>query len=114
MFLVVIWPRFCGSIDNDEGMKKATNPNSYAGEVSKSRSTKSKIREKAAGSASRKRAPRLGLRAFIERINPYYVGGFIDGEGSFPVSIGKHKTLKRKYEVRPSLKLEVRADDRPI
>lgn len=43
-----------------------------------------------------------------------YVAGFIDGEGSFSVSIGKHKTLARGLEVRPEFEIEVRADDREI
>ena len=49
-----------------------------------------------------------------EKLNPYYVGGFIDGEGSFSVSIGKHKTLKRGFEIRPEFEIELRADDREI
>ena len=64
---------------------------------------------------SRKLAAPFGKESIHrEKLNPYYVGGFIDGEGSFSVSIGKHKTLKRKYEVRPEFEIEVRADDRPI
>jgi hypothetical protein len=43
-----------------------------------------------------------------------YVAGFIDGEGSFSVSIGKHKTLKRGLDVRPEFEIEVRDDDREI
>lgn len=49
-----------------------------------------------------------------EGLNPYYVGGFIDGEGSFSVSIGRHKTLKRGFEVRPEFEIELRADDQEI
>jgi hypothetical protein len=48
------------------------------------------------------------------KLNPNYIIGFIDGEGSFSVSIGKHKTLKRGYEVRPEFEIEVRADDQEI
>ncbi len=40
--------------------------------------------------------------------------GFIDGEGSFSVSIGKHKTLKRGFEVRPEFEIELRKDDQEI
>ena len=47
-------------------------------------------------------------------LNPHYVGGFIDGEGSFCMSIGKHKTLKRGLEVRPEFTIELRADDQEI
>ena len=38
---------------------------------------------------------------YKEKLNPHYVAGFIDGEGCFSISIGKHKTLKRKFEIRP-------------
>lgn len=53
-------------------------------------------------------------RIHCKKLNPYYVCGFIDGEGSFSVSIGKHKTLKRGAEVRPEFEIELRADDREI
>lgn len=48
------------------------------------------------------------------KLNPYYIAGFIDGEGSFSVSVGKHKTLKRGLEVRPEFEIELRADDKEI
>lgn len=51
---------------------------------------------------------------YKKKLNPHYVAGFIDGEGSFSVSIGKHRTLKRGYEVRPEFEIELRADDRNI
>src|SRR3990167_4336833 len=49
-----------------------------------------------------------------EPLDGAYVAGFIDGEGSFSVSIGKHKTLSRGLEVRPEFEIELRADDREI
>lgn len=49
-----------------------------------------------------------------EPLDGAYVAGFIDGEGSFSVSIGKHATLKRGLEVRPEFEIEVRDDDREI
>jgi hypothetical protein len=42
------------------------------------------------------------------------VAGFIDGEGCFSISIGKHKTLKRGLEIRPEFDIELRADDKDI
>ena len=48
------------------------------------------------------------------KLNPHYVCGFIDGEGSFSVSIGKHQTLKRGFEVRPEFEIELRKDDQEI
>lgn len=47
-------------------------------------------------------------------LDPQYVAGFIDGEGCFCISVSKHKTLKRRVEVRPEFEIELRADDRPI
>ncbi|MBU3968656.1 LAGLIDADG family homing endonuclease [Patescibacteria group bacterium] len=49
-----------------------------------------------------------------KKLNPNYVSGFIDGEGSFSISIGKHKTLKRRFEIRPEFEIELRADDQKI
>jgi len=46
-----------------------------------------------------------------EKLNPWYIAGFIDGEGSFSIGIGKHKTLKRGTEVRCQFEIELRADD---
>lgn len=47
-------------------------------------------------------------------LNPHYVIGFIDGEGSFSVSINHHKTLKSGIEIKPEFEIELRADDREI
>ena len=49
-----------------------------------------------------------------KRLDPQYVAGFIDGEGSFSISIGKHKTLRRGFEVRPEFEIELRKDDQEI
>ncbi|MDD3487429.1 MAG: LAGLIDADG family homing endonuclease [Candidatus Moranbacteria bacterium] len=50
----------------------------------------------------------------MQKLNPYYVCGFIDGEGSFSVSINRHKTLKRGVEIKPEFEIELRDDDRKI
>lgn len=50
----------------------------------------------------------------MRKLNPDYVIGFIDGEGCFSVSITKHKTLKRRLEVRTKFEMELRADDHEI
>ena len=47
-------------------------------------------------------------------LNPNYVVGFIDGEGSFSVSINRHRTLKSGIEIKPEFEIELRADDREI
>src|SRR3989344_2798962 len=49
-----------------------------------------------------------------EKLNPYYIVGFIDGEGSFSVSIGRNRTMRRRLEVRPEFEIELRADDKEI
>jgi len=49
-----------------------------------------------------------------KKLNPHYVAGFIDGEGSFSISIGKHKTTKSGFDVRPEFEIELRADDQKI
>jgi len=47
-------------------------------------------------------------------LNPNYIAGFIDGEGSFSVSINRHKTLRSGIEIKPEFEMELRADDREI
>ena len=48
------------------------------------------------------------------KLNPYYLVGFIDGEGCFSISLCKHKTLKQRKEVRLAFEIELRNDDREI
>ena len=57
---------------------------------------------------------RKGRISPYKPLNPYYVIGFIDGEGCFSVSFGRHKTLKRKTEIRAEFSIELRADDKGI
>ena len=68
---------------------------------------------------SARRNPRLRKplgkeKIHVKPLHPQYVAGFIDGEGSFVVSFGKHKTLKRRVEVRAEFTIELRADDELI
>ena len=49
-----------------------------------------------------------------KKLHPHYVAGFIDGEGCFSVSIGRHKTLKRGFEIRPEFTIELRKDDQEV
>lgn len=53
-------------------------------------------------------------RIQCEKLPPFYVSGFIDGEGSFCVSINTHKTSKRGIEIKPEFEIELRADDKEI
>src|SRR3989344_7564446 len=83
-------------------------------EVSSVHSTKPKPSKKD-GRRSRRLYTPFGKEQIRRgKLHPQYVIGFIDGEGSFSVSIGKHKTLKRGLEVRPEFEIELRADDRDI
>ncbi|MBC8464789.1 MAG: LAGLIDADG family homing endonuclease [Parcubacteria group bacterium] len=83
-------------------------------EVSRVRSTKRESSEKDGRRNSQLQAPFGKERIHKEPLHPQYVAGFIDGEGSFSVSVGKHKTMKRGSEVRLEFEIELRADDRDI
>ena len=50
----------------------------------------------------------------IKKLHPQYVIGFIDGEGSFSVSLCNEKTMRNKIYIRPEFSIELRADDREI
>ena len=83
-------------------------------EVCRVRSTKLKSSEKDGRRNYSLKAPLGKEQIHQDKLNPFYVVGFIDGEGSFSVSIGKHKTLARRLEVRPEFEIELRADDKEI
>ena len=38
-------------------------------------------------------------------INPWYITGFVDGEGCFHISFSKRNKLKTKIEVRPGFSI---------
>lgn len=50
----------------------------------------------------------------IKKLHPQYIAGFIDGEGSFNVSIYRDETMKNKIFIRPEFSIELRADDKEI
>lgn len=79
-------------------------------EVCRVHSTKRKPYER----NPRLRAPFGKEQIHCEPLNPHYVAGFVDGEGSFSVSINKHKTLKRRIEIKCEFEIELRADDREV
>ena len=39
------------------------------------------------------------------KINPYWVAGFVDGEGTFYVGINKNKTMSIGYQVLPEFRI---------
>src|SRR3989344_5775048 len=93
-----------------------SNSSNATREVSRVRSTR---REKLWADKDRRRNFKLQKpygkeQIQKEKLNPHYVAGFIDGEGSFSITLGKHKTLRRGIEVRPEFEIELRADDQEI
>jgi hypothetical protein len=50
----------------------------------------------------------------IKKLHPQYVAGFIDGEGSFWVSIYRDETMRNKIFCRAEFSIELRADDKKI
>jgi hypothetical protein len=50
----------------------------------------------------------------IKKLHPQYIAGFIDGEGSFWVSIYRDEKMRNKIFVRGQFEIELRADDREI
>jgi hypothetical protein len=65
-------------------------------------------------STKRKKLPIGKEQIQLKPLSGDYVSGFIDGEGSFSVSISCHKTLRQRIEVRAQFEIELRADDREI
>ncbi len=47
-------------------------------------------------------------------MNPWYIVGFTDGEGSFSITISKHKTKRLGLDARLIFEIELRGDDRPL
>jgi len=83
-------------------------------EVSSAHSTKQQSSEKDVRRSHVLQTPFGKEQIQREKLNPHYVAGFIDGEGCFSVSIGRHGTLKRGFEVRPEFEIELRKDDQEI
>ena len=78
-------------------------------EVSRARSTSS-----TKAKAKRKGRGKERIRWGLKPLHPQYIIGFIDGEGSFSVSIYYDEKMKDKIFIRPVLEIELRADDRKI
>lgn len=53
---------------------------------------------------------------FIKRtkINPWYITGFVEGEGCFAILISKHKTKKLGKDANITFEIELRGDDKVI
>lgn len=50
----------------------------------------------------------------MQKLNPHYLAGFIDGEGSFNVSVSKHTTTKSRRDIYTAFSIELRGDDRKL
>ncbi len=50
----------------------------------------------------------------MKKLNPYFVTGFVEGEGSFYVGIFKRKQMNIRWEVRPSFSLSQNKSDRDL
>ena len=49
-----------------------------------------------------------------EKLNPHYIAGFIDGEGSFVFFFSPRKDIRSGYELNLDFQIELRIDDREI
>lgn len=47
-------------------------------------------------------------------MNPWYIVGFTDGEGSFSITISKHKTKRLGLDARLIFEIELRGDEKPL
>jgi hypothetical protein len=47
-------------------------------------------------------------------LNPYYISGFVDGEGCFSVAICNDKTCRTGHFIQLAFEIELREDDREI
>ena len=47
-------------------------------------------------------------------LNPYYISGFVDGEGAFSVTVSPRSSLKVGWEIRPSFSLSQNKTSRGV
>lgn len=47
----------------------------------------------------------------MKKLNPHYVVGFIDGEGSFNVSVNRKRRSHKGLEIGAAFEIELRGDD---
>ena len=55
-----------------------------------------------------------GTNLATKKLNPHYIAGFIDGEGSFVFFFSPRKDIKSGFETRIDFQIELRIDDREI
>jgi hypothetical protein len=47
--------------------------------------------------------PNVGDPKSRQELNPYWISGFVDGEGCFHIGISKHSELRFGYQILPEL-----------
>jgi len=50
----------------------------------------------------------------VEKLKPWYIVGFVEGEGCFAITISRHKTKRLRKDGRLIFEIELRGDDRQI
>jgi hypothetical protein len=50
----------------------------------------------------------------VDKLQPWYIVGLVDGEGCFAITISKHKTKKLGLDARLIFEIELRGDDREV
>lgn len=50
----------------------------------------------------------------VEKLKPWYIVGFVEGEGCFAITISRHKTKRLRKDARLIFEIELRGDDRQI
>lgn len=50
----------------------------------------------------------------MEKLNPWYVVGLIEGEGCFCITLSKHKTNRSGFDPRLMFEVEMIIDDKPL
>ena len=55
-----------------------------------------------------------GLNLTSSLLNPYYIAGFVDGEGSFVFFLSPRKDIRLGFELNLDFQIEVRIDDKEI
>lgn len=71
-----------------------------------------RLQEVSRAHSTRKGKERTQTKQLV--LHPQYVVGFVDGEGSFSVSVYQDATMKNKINVRSEFEIELRKDDKPI
>ena len=75
---------------------------------------KSMINKKSAETIVPRQPAGEGLNLTSSLLNPYYIAGFVDGEGSFVFFLSPRKDIRLGFELNLDFQIEVRIDDKEI